>query len=160
MSDPTHPHSGGDQGGGGGDTYDPTAGDEAYFDDSEEEWDAPARGELTAAADTGSSPARGTREIDYAAMGGEESELAGAKVAIVFTFPNGSHDAPIHRQFVMGITVAHLKAFLEDTIGLPYDRVSLYLNQGSYLLLDPLSLNDCPFEPAVENEVRVIVAAA
>jgi hypothetical protein len=134
--------------------------------DSEDEWAAPPadRAEGAASQDGaagGSHDATGkphgvAREIDYAAMGEEEAALAGASVRIVFTGMPGFDDRPPAHTFVMGQTVAHIKALLEDCYGVPYHVITLKLK--GMVLLDPLSLNDLPFDAAVDNVVQVTLS--
>lgn len=120
-----------------------------YEDDSEDEWAAPAK-DLATGAGAVTGEAKVT-EVDYAAMGGEERELAGDVVPVVF-FVAANGDT-FKRNYVMGHTIGYIKGQLEDLKGWPYGRIILKLN--GKLLIDPLSLNDLPFTPNVDNVVEV-----
>ncbi|KAG5470653.1 hypothetical protein LSCM1_01899 [Leishmania martiniquensis] len=123
--------------------------------DSGDEWAAPsqplAEGNVVSAAAVVEAPAAsagGSRSME--AMDAVERDLAGACVSVLFELPNGeTHPA----KFFMGQSVAHMKALLEKERVLPYERTTLYL--GDRMLFDPLSLSDLPFDPRVENHVKV-----
>ncbi|KAG5496309.1 hypothetical protein JKF63_02611 [Porcisia hertigi] len=128
--------------------------------DSGDEWAAPPQplGESglrsAAAAPLPEAPVASTGGIRSAVvMDAVERDLAGDCVPVLFQLPNGeTHPA----KFFMGQAVEHMKALLEKEKAFPYEKTTLYL--GDRLLFDPLSLSDLPFDPKIENHVRVQVA--
>ncbi|KAG8344329.1 hypothetical protein ERJ75_001645000 [Trypanosoma vivax] len=122
------------------------------YTDSADEWEAPPQAPLV----DGDNDAAGQSKAKHSVlgqMGGEELELAGELVEIVFHMPNGSE---VRRSHFMGQTVSYLKAQLDDVDGLPYERTTLFLKDRQ--LLDPLSLEDLPFVANEENHVTVRLA--
>lgn len=112
---------------------------------SEDEWSAPAK-ELPP-----STNAQNVAEVNFDALEGDERELAGDVVPIVFYVPaNGEQ---FRRNYVLGHTVAYIKGQLEDLKGWPYERMILKLE--GRLLIDPLSLNDLPFVARQDNIVEI-----
>ena len=79
------------------------------------------------------------KEIDPSLLEEEERNLAGDIVPVEFTLPNKE---TVNHNFVMGQTVAAMKAYLEDMFELPYELIVLHI--GNIELIDPLSLNDIP----------------
>ena len=121
---------------------------------SENEWERPSVDATAKAADR--SGAEDSKDYSYDE---DERALAGDQVRVIFEVESAS-GAVERRQlraarFVMGITIAHLKTHIEDTHGIPYDDQRLFLGQD--LLIDPLSLNDCHFQAAADNVVRVVI---
>ncbi|KAG5470239.1 hypothetical protein LSCM4_02933 [Leishmania orientalis] len=125
--------------------------------DSGDEWAAPPQpipGSDTVSAAAVEAPlasAAGSRSME--AMDAVERDLAGARVSVLFQLPNGE---TYPAKFFMGQSVEHMKALLEEEKALPYERTTLYLEDR--MLLDPLSLSDLPFDPQIENHVKVEVA--
>lgn len=111
-----------------------------------EDWEPPKDGETQYREE-------GVKDFDPEALEGEEKELAGEVVLVVFQLPDGEL---LRRKYVMGHTIALLKANLEDIKHYPYDRIVLTLNGKT--LIDPLSLNDLPFKANEENIVVVAIA--
>ena len=123
--------------------------EEEQQDDSSDEWDAPVRdgGAVTAAAPK-------VQEVDFDRLEGEERELAGDVVPVVFTLPDGQS---FRRTYVMGHTIAFIKGQLEDLLSIDYSRMTLRMN--GKVLMDPLSLNDLPqFRPREDNAVEIVIA--
>ncbi|CUG12666.1 Hypothetical protein, putative [Bodo saltans] len=118
-------------------------GDDHYS--SEDEWSAPAKPlpETSAAAQS--------TDVRIDALDEAEREAAGDVVPVVFVVPASGES--FRMSFMMGHTVAHIKAKIEDIKSWPYERIILKLN-GKFLL-DPLSLNDLPFQAQVDNTVEV-----
>jgi hypothetical protein len=121
----------------------PSADDEEYFDDSEDEWANPP-------VDSNRPPPATDRIHD---SDEDERSLAGEAVPITFKLPDGS---VVERSYRMGHTIALIKAHLEDYHHLPYDKTTLKLN--GTVCIDPLSLNDLPFKANEENIVDVELA--
>ena len=114
-------------------------------DDSEDEWLAPAKGE-------DQDSAAKVREVDIENLDADEKELAGEAVPIQFNLPDGTTAV---RKYFMGHTIAYIKGHLEDVNGLPYHLTTLKMN--GKVLIDPLSLNDLPFEAGKTNVVDVLL---
>jgi hypothetical protein len=113
---------------------------------SEDEWSAPMKPLPQASTD-----ASQTEQVKVDALDEAERETAGENVPVVFhVLASGE---AFRLTFVMGHTVAHMKAKIEDLKSWPYERIILKLN--GKLLLDPLSLNDLPFQAQVDNTVEV-----
>lgn len=123
---------------------------EEYADDagnsSEDEWAAPAK-ELPQPV----APGANVAEVNFETLEGDEKELAGDVVPVVFFVP--ANGETFRRNYVMGHTIGYLKGQLEDMKGWPYERIILKLNGKT--LIDPLSLNDLPFTPRQDNTVEV-----
>ncbi|AYU81810.1 protein of unknown function - conserved [Leishmania donovani] len=120
--------------------------------DSVDEWAAPpqafSEGDAPSGAAAPAAAAGGGRSME--AMDAVERDLAGASVTVLFQLPNGE----MHRaMFFMGQSVENMKALLEKEKDLPYEKTTLYL--GDRMLFDPLSLSDLPFDPKIENLVKV-----
>lgn len=111
---------------------------------SEDEWSAP----IKALPQTSGEP---TGDLKVDALDDAERAAAGDTVPVVFTVP--ANGESFRRTFVMGHTIAHLKAQIEDVKGWPYERIILTLNGKP--LMDPLSLNDLPFQAGQDNVVEV-----
>lgn len=61
---------------------------------------------------------------------------------------------PIPRSFKVGVTVAYVKAFLAEQHELEFAKLKLLM--AGRLMIDPLSLSDCPgVAPGKEVEVEV-----
>ncbi|KAG2438833.1 hypothetical protein HXX76_005374 [Chlamydomonas incerta] len=61
---------------------------------------------------------------------------------------------PAHTCFKVGVTVAYVKAFLAEQHQLEFAKLKLLT--GGRLMIDPLSLGDCPgVAPGKEVEVEV-----
>lgn len=126
------------------------AGDDGAGGSSDDEWNAPVRCDEGAVASSGPKVV----EVDFDRLEGEERELAGDVVPIVFVMPAGE---TFRRLYVMGHTIAFIKGQLEDLIGVDYARMTLRMNGKT--LIDPLSLNDLPsFRPREDNIVEVVIA--
>ncbi|CBZ29643.1 conserved hypothetical protein [Leishmania mexicana MHOM/GT/2001/U1103] len=122
--------------------------------DSIDEWEAPpqafSEGDAPCGAAAPAVAAGGGRSME--AMDAVERDLAGASVTVLFQLPDGE----VHRaMFFMGQSVEIMKALLEKEKGLAYEKTTLYL--GDRMLFDPLSLSDLPFDPKIENLVKVEV---
>lgn len=126
--------------------HDADAEDE--YSDSEDDWLAPPKTNLVE-GDEGHR----VKDIDLNALDGDERELAGAIVLIEFSLPNGEK---VERKYPMGQTIGYIKGQLEDLYGFPYHAITLKMN--GKVLIDPLSLNDLPFDTNSSNGVQVIVA--
>lgn len=122
---------------------------EDFFSDSADEWEAPP----AVQEDEKTSDAGTRRSTVPAHLEGIERELAGEKVGITFILPSGQR---ANHAFFMGQTVEYLKSYLDDQHQLHYGSTTLYL--GDRMLLDPLSLNDLPFQVGENNDVRVVLA--
>ncbi|CBH18639.1 hypothetical protein, conserved [Trypanosoma brucei gambiense DAL972] len=121
----------------------------ADFSDSADEWEATPKVPVDDAEEAANGKPKPKRpQIDQ--LTGEERELAGELLKLVFHLPDGSVQ---HREHFMGQTVSYLKAQLEDVDGLPYERTTLFFEDRQ--LLDPLSLNDLPFSVDGENHITV-----
>jgi len=119
----------------------------APADESEDEWEAPVR--LSGEAHDNAPRAA---EVNFDTLQGEEKELAGDQVPVIFHLPNGEL---FQRNYVLGQDVSYLKAQLEDLKGLEYGRTTLRI--GGKVMLDPLSLSDIPLiKPRMENHIEVI----
>lgn len=106
---------------------------------------------LTAA---GTRHVLGISQLARTAMTDEERELAGPELLVRFHLPD---DTTVDGSFYAGQTVQYVKAKLEELDeSLVYERTTLYMNNE--MLLDPLSLNDLPFQTNELNEVKVVVA--
>ncbi|CAG9580384.1 conserved hypothetical protein [Leishmania major strain Friedlin] len=120
--------------------------------DSVEEWAAPPQAFLEGDASSGAAAptaaAVGSRSME--AMDAVERDLAGASVTVLFQLPDGEM---YRAMFFMGQSVENMKALLEKEKDLPYEKTTLYL--GDRMLFDPLSLSDLPFDPKIENLVKV-----
>jgi len=132
----------------------------AYESDSEDEWlrksDEPAASNATPTSSAAVSAVPKKKLDEVFSWNPEEQSLAGNKVRVFFTLPGGERVGP--EIFFMGLTVAHLKTRVEEAHGIPYEKQVLLLAQanGTDLeLLDPLSLNDLPFDAATDNNVTV-----
>ena len=117
----------------------------AATDSSDDEWSAPVK---PLAESSHKPPA----EVNLDQLDGDERELAGDIVPIVFLLPSGG-ESNLRRNFVMGHTIADVKAWLEEAIGVRYEMIQLKLNGKT--LIDPLSLNDLPFKAKEDNAVEV-----
>ena len=111
---------------------------------SEDEWAAPPK-PLEAVAVTEAKPEN---------LIAEDNDLAGGFAVLNFKFSNGH--APIQLKMAMGQTVGFVKQRVEDLSGISYSKMALSLN--SKVLIDPLSLNDLPFEANAEHEIEVTVS--
>ncbi|GET91591.1 hypothetical protein, conserved [Leishmania tarentolae] len=125
-----------------------------FSEDSGDEWVAPPQALLEGNACSGvaapPAAAGGSRSME--AMDAVERDLAGASVTVLFQLPNGE----MHRaMFFMGQSVESMKTLLEKEKDLPYEATTLYL--ADRMLFDPLSLSDLPFDPTIENVVKVKV---
>jgi hypothetical protein len=130
--------------------YQPQDGQQPAEESSDDDWDAPVR----SAEDDSSAKHPKVQEVDFERLEGEERELAGDVVPVVFVLPSGES---FRRLYVMGHTIAFIKGQLEDLLGYDYSRMTLRM--GGKALLDPLSLNDLPqFRPREDNVVEVVVA--
>ncbi|ORC87321.1 uncharacterized protein TM35_000221200 [Trypanosoma theileri] len=122
------------------------------FTDSAEEWEAPVN--VTANEDDNknnknTNASNKSKELVEQLLG-EDRELAGEMVRVVFHLPDGRS---VTREHFTGETIACLKAQLEECDGLAYDKTTLFI--GDRALLDPLSLDDLPFTVGVDNNVTV-----
>ncbi|CCW60396.1 unnamed protein product [Phytomonas sp. EM1] len=131
--------------------------------DSVDEWDASLR-PLPEDYSISANPRRTVpAEIDDV-----ERELAGEEVQVTFHFSTSvmQYDGvakkiteqdgklTLTHNFYMGQNIEHLKVFLDEFCGLPYEKISLYI--GKLLLMDPLSLSDLPFKVNESNDITVI----
>jgi hypothetical protein len=137
--------------------------DEVYDSDSEDEWLRAANDEPTTTGVTSSTAAAGgasaPKQLDFS-YDPDERVLAGNKVGVYFTLPDGRRVGP--EGFFMGLTIAHMKARVEEAYGVNYDQQKMVLVDPATgvetELLDPLSLNDLPFSATADNEVKVLLA--
>jgi hypothetical protein len=135
-------------------------GDEGdYSSSDDDEWTRPSaavkKDEEGGEADAGADGQK--KAVDYS-WDEDERRLAGGDVLVDFIIemPGAAPYTLPPQPFVMGVTVAHLKTFLEDGHKISYAAQQMFL--GEQMLIDPLSLNDVGFQ-AGHNTVRVVVAA-
>ncbi|KAH9578602.1 hypothetical protein LSM04_000403 [Trypanosoma melophagium] len=121
------------------------------FTDSAEEWEAPVHVTADDAEDDKNNTINKSKELVQQLLG-EDRELAGEVVRVVFHLPDGR---TVTREHFTAETIACLKAQLEECDGLAYDKTTLFI--GNRALLDPLSLDDLPFTVGVDNNVTVRV---
>ncbi len=126
--------------------------DPSGYESSEDEWAAAPRSELV---DRGPQ----ARQVDFSAMDEDERALAGGVATLRFSFSGpGAAACPQNYQqdFVMGQTIEYVKLQLEELANAPYHKTMLFMNGKR--LIDPLSLNDLPFQAGALHEVQVEVS--
>ena len=93
---------------------------------------------------------------DGAKASGEEGlamKRATAPVIILFDLPDGSQ---VEEEFQMGQTIEVLKSFVMEECGIPMAKQTLYLENGTGPLMDPMSIMDYPeIDPRQEVLIRV-----
>ena len=93
---------------------------------------------------------------DGAKASGEEGlamKRATAPVTILFDLPDGSQ---VEEEFQMGQTIEVLKSFVMEECGIPMAKQTLYLENGTGPLMDPMSIMDYPeIDPRQEVLIRV-----
>jgi hypothetical protein len=160
--------------------------EDSYSSSSEDEWTRPSlrnddennnnnnANNQNQSDNNDSNNATGTIEkkiVDYS-WNEDEQALAGNEVWIEFTIQRQEQQGDESNQndeassaavlpamcFVMGVTIAHLKSYLDDSHNLPYTSQKMFL--GDRELIDPLSLNDLGFEggQGVVNKVLVVIS--
>ena len=75
-------------------------------------------------------------------------------VTILFDLPDGSQ---IEGEFQMGQTIEVLKSYVSVDIGIPMQEQSLYLEDGTGPLMDPMSIMDYPQIDPRKGEVFIRV---
>ncbi|GLC46239.1 hypothetical protein PLESTB_001538700 [Pleodorina starrii] len=94
-----------------------------------------------------------SRERAAVTKAAEARAEEGADVTLLLSLPKG--EKAVHK-FKTGVTVAYVKALVAEQHQLEFSKMKLLL--GGRLLIDPLSLSDCPgIVPGQEVAVEVSV---
>lgn len=96
----------------------------------------------------------GTRNAYSDTKEAEARQEAGEEITLLIKLPDGSEHA---HSFVLGVTVAFVKLIIEKEYEHPVSK--LVLKANGKVLIDPLSLSDCPgFQAGVTVAVEVTLS--